>query len=114
MSVTAWIEGTKRVGMSIDELDVANGLNALHYAIIFKQREVVEALLVAGASADSPCRAKLSPLHLAVLSPFKEAVELLTSSRHGCADVDRVVEGSKWASYFVTKPTPPFHGLLAS
>ena len=95
--LTGWVEATKALGMSVDELDMAHGLNALHYAILFRQADVLEALLVAGARGDSPTRGKLSPLQLAVMSPtpFREAVKLLTDSRF-CTDVDHVIDGSKW------------------
>ena len=33
----------------IDECDSYNGLNALHYSIIFKKTELVEVLLESGA-----------------------------------------------------------------
>lgn len=47
-SIGAWIEGTKAYCADIDETD-CNGLNALHYAIIFKQAKLVELLLDSGA-----------------------------------------------------------------
>ena len=88
--------------MSLDELDMANGLNALHYAIIFKQGEIVEALLESGADLHRPSWSKLSPLQLAILSPtpFREAVKLLTTSRHNiCVDVDHIIDGTKWVRH---------------
>ena len=100
-SITSWIETTKAEGKSIDILDEANGLNALHYAIIFKQTEVVEALLESGASADYHGRLrfapgnefKLSPLQLAILSPtpFNEAEKLLVKYTK---DMNEVIAGS--------------------
>ncbi len=94
--MVGWVETTKEKGNNIDKWDTANGLNALHYAIIFKKKEIAEALLNSGASVKYTTRGKISPLQLAILgpNPFKEAIELLTSSTHGCMDVDQVLQDS--------------------
>ena len=89
-SITGWIEDTKGKGESIDELDSAHELNALHYAIIFKKKDVVEALLESKAKPNRP-GGGLSPLQLAIIgpTPFQEAIELLI--KHGYGDVNRVI-----------------------
>ena len=47
-STAEWIGEVKAYGADIDEID-CNGLNALHYAIIFKQAKLVQILLDSGA-----------------------------------------------------------------
>ncbi len=93
-SITGWIETIKGRGKDIDKLDQDNGLNVLHYAIIFKKKDIVKVLLESGASADCSSRGRISPLQLAILShtPFKEAIDLLTTPPYGCTDIDRVID----------------------
>lgn len=62
--MVGWVETTKEKGNNIDKWDTANGLNALHYAIIFKKKEIVKALLESGASAKQQNYGKTSPLQL--------------------------------------------------
>ncbi len=97
-SITGWIETTKRKGINIDGYGKANGLNALHYAIIFKKKEIMKALLESGASAERHSRGRISPLQLTILShtPFKEAIELLTTPPYGYTDVDKVIDNLPW------------------
>jgi len=47
-AVSSWIRETRANSTDIDETD-CNGLNVLHYAIIFKQALLVELLLDSGA-----------------------------------------------------------------
>lgn len=47
-AVSLWIRESRVCSMDIDETD-CNGLNALHYSIVFKQIKIVELLLDSGA-----------------------------------------------------------------
>lgn len=71
-------------------------MNALHYAIIFKKKEIVKLLLQSGAKPDCLTSGALSPLHLAVFgpTPFNEGIELLL---YKDLDINHIIKGSlKW------------------
>lgn len=47
-ALSSWVRESRMYSSDVDETD-CNGLNALHYAIIFKQTKIVEVLLDSGA-----------------------------------------------------------------
>ncbi len=104
-SITGWIETYKGKEEDINNRDEVNGLNALHYAIIFKKKEIVKALLEYGARADKGSRGRISPLQLTILAhtPFREAIELLTTPPYGYTDIDQVIDDLRWVVIATSK-----------